>query len=394
MNRYEISPGVYWVGVNDRTTDLFEGIWPLPQGISYNSYLVVGDKVALIDAVKAPFSDELLANIARIVPPEEVNYIVVNHMEPDHTGALPVLRRVMPQAEILAMPPALPMLKRLYGIEEGVRALADGEELDLGGKHLRFFHIPFVHWPETMATYEVEGKVLFPCDAFGGFGALDGVLFDDQVNVADYEDETLRYFSNIVGMYTRPVLGAIGKLAGLEIRIIAPSHGLIWRRDPGHIVGLYERWAKMEGERAVTVVYGSMYDHTRRLSEEVARGVRSEGVPAVVLDASRLHVSYLIREAWKRQGLIIGSPTYDGGIYPPVETLIRFLEHKRLKGRVVGLFGSYGWHGGAVRKLAARAEELGWEVVGEVGFQGAPDEGDLEAAFELGRKVVASLAGR
>jgi len=280
------------------------------------------------------------------------------------------------------------MLARLYGITEGVRAVADGESIDLGGKVLKFFHIPFVHWPETMATYEGTERVLFPCDAFGGFRALDGVLFDDQVDVSEYEDEILRYFSNIVGMHTRPVLKAIEKLAGLRIEVIAPSHGLIWRGNPGHVVELYSRWARMEGLPEVTLIYGSMYGHTRRLAETVARGVRAEGVPVRVLDASRVQVSYLIREAWKRRGLILGVPTYDGGVFPALEQLLRLLERKRLKDRVVGVFGSYGWHGGAVKKVAAKAGELGWEVVGEVGFQGAPTGEDLAAGEALGREVA------
>jgi flavorubredoxin len=391
MNATEIRPGIFWVGVNDRTTDLFEGLWPLPHGVSYNSYLVVGEKVALIDSVKQPFSEQLVENISQVVDPGKLDFLVVNHMEPDHSGALPLLKRLAPRAEVLATPPALPMLARFYGLKEGVRAVADGEALDLGGKLLRFFHIPFVHWPETMATYEETERVLFPCDAFGGFHALDGVLFDDQVNVAEYEDEILRYFSNIVGMHTRPVLKAIEKLSGLKLEVIAPSHGLVWRRDPSHIVELYARWARMEGEPAVTLIYGSMYGHTQRLAEAVARGVRAAGVEVRVLDASRVHLSFLIQEAWKRRGLLLGAPTYDGGIFPRLEQLVRMLERKRLRGRTVGIFGSYGWHGGAVRKLVDWVRELGWSVVGEAGCQGAPGPEDLAAGFALGQKLAQAV---
>ncbi|NOX44765.1 MAG: MBL fold metallo-hydrolase, partial [Caldiserica bacterium] len=310
MGAREIRPGIFWVGVNDRTTDLFEGVWPLPQGVSYNAYLVVGEKAALIDGVKAPFVEELVRNISEVLPPGKLDYLVVNHMEPDHSGSLPFLRRLAPEATVVATPAAIPMLARFHGIAEGVRAVSDGESLDLGGRSLRFFHIPFVHWPETMATYEDTEKVLFPCDAFGGFQALDGVLFDDEVDVSAYEDEILRYFSNIVGMQAKPVLRAIEKLKALEIEVIAPSHGLVWRRDPGHIVELYAKWASMEAVPEVTVIFGSMYGFTARAAEEVARGVAEAGVPVRVLDAGRVHVSYLIREAWKRRGLILGAPTY------------------------------------------------------------------------------------
>ncbi|RLE33010.1 FprA family A-type flavoprotein [Candidatus Acetothermia bacterium] len=388
MSAREIRPGIFWVGINDRTTDLFEGVWPLPHGVSYNAYLVVGEKIALIDGAKAPFAGELLRNISEVVPPEKIDYLVVNHMEPDHSGSLPQLRRAASGAAVLATQNALPMLARFYGITEGVRAVSDGESLDLGGKTLRFFHIPFVHWPETMATYEETQKVLFSCDAFGGFRALDGVLFDDEVDVAEYEDEALRYFSNIVGMQSKAVLRAIEKLADLAIEVIAPSHGLVWRKDPGHIVELYSRWARMEARPEVTIVFGSMYGFTARMAEAVARGIAEEGVPVRVLDAGRVHVSFLIREAWKRKGLVIGAPTYDTGIFPPVEYFLRLLERKRLRDRVVGLFGSYGWKGGSVPKMRERVEALGWELVGEVSFHGAPTPEDLARARELGRKVA------
>ncbi len=388
----EIRPGIFWVGVNDRTTDLFEGLWPLPFGVSYNAYLVVGKKVALIDAVKSHYTDELLANIAQIVDPARIDYLVVNHMEPDHSGALPLLRKVAPNAEILATPSALPMLQRFYGLREGVRAVGDGETLDLGGKILSFHHIPFVHWPETMATYEATEKVLFPCDAFGGFRTLDGAIFADEVDFRLYEDEVLRYFSNIVGMQSQAVLRAIEKLGTLPIEVIAPAHGLIWRKDIQKIVELYARWARMEGEAGVVVVFGSMYGETRKAAEAVAQGVHEAGLPVRVLDASRVHESFIVRDAWRFRGLVLGAPTYDTGIFPPIEQALRLLERKRLKNRVVGLFGSYGWKGGAVEKLAKKVGELGWELVGTVEFLGAPSPSDLEKLQELGRKVAEGVA--
>ncbi len=388
MNAIEIRPGIFWVGVNDRVTDLFEGQWPLPHGVSYNSYLVVGEKIALVDSVKAASGDELLASVARGVDPARIEYVIVNHMEPDHSGALPLLRRVAPQAEILATRAALPMLETLYGIADGVRAVGDGDVLDLGGKRLSFHAIPFVHWPETMATYEETEGVLFSCDAFGGFGALDGVLFDDEANLAHYEAEAARYYANIVGAVSRPVLKAIEKLGGLPIEVIAPSHGLVWRKDPGRIVDIYRRLARMEGEPAVTVVYGSMYDHTRRMADVVAQGVAAAGVPVAVVDAGRVHPSFVLAEVWRRKGLVLGSPTYDGGIFPAVDAVLRLLVRKRLANRVAGLFGSLGWQGGAVRKMADAVAPLGWDVVDKLEFKGAPRQDDLARGEELGRRVA------
>lgn len=393
MNPVELRPGIHWVGVNDRTTDLFEGQWPLPYGVSYNSYLVVGEVVALVDGVKVPFAEELVANIAQIVPPMEIDYLVVNHMEPDHTGSLPLLRRIAPRAEILATPTALPLLESFYGIRDRVRAVADGERLDLHGKVLSFHPIPFVHWPETMATFEETERVLFSCDAFGGFGTLDGVLFDDEADLAHYEAEAVRYYANIVGAVSKPVLKAIEKLKGLPVEVIAPSHGLVWRRDPGRVLDLYRKLARMEGEPAVTVVYGSMYDHTRRVADAVARGVAAAGVPVRVVDAARVHPSTVLAEAWRRRGLVLGSPTYDTGIFPAVDHALRLIVGKRLANRVVGMFGSFGWKGGAVRKMADEVASLGWDLAGTVEFRGAPRRDDLIRAEALGRTVAERVNG-
>ncbi|MBC7170549.1 FprA family A-type flavoprotein [Candidatus Bipolaricaulota bacterium] len=374
-------------------TDLFEGQWPLPHGVSYNAYLVVGERVALVDSVKGAFAEELLAHIARIVDPVRIDHLVVNHMEPDHSGTLPLLRRVAPRAEVLATKAALPLLDALYGIRDRVRAVSDGETLDLGGKRLSFHAIPFVHWPETMATYEETERVLFPCDAFGGFGALDGVLFDDEADLAHYEAEAVRYYANIVGAVSKPVLRAIDKLGGLPIEVIAPSHGLVWRREPGRIVDLYARLARMDGEPAVTVVYGSMYDHTRRMADAVARGVREAGVLVKIVDAARVHPSAVLAEVWRRKGLIVGSPTYDSGIFPAVEHALRLVVRKRLANRVVGLFGSLGWQGGAVRNMADEIAPVGWDLVDQVEFRGAPRADDLARGEALGRAVAERVRG-
>ncbi len=392
MEATEFAPGVYWVGVNDRTTDLFEGIWPLPHGVSYNAYLVRAERPVLIDSVKAPFSRALLENIRQVVDPARLAYLVVNHMEPDHSGALRALREAAPKAEILITPPGVPMLERFHGIEDRVRPVADGEELDLGDRALRFAHIPFVHWPETMATFDEATGVLFSCDAFGGFRALDGSLTDEDVNVSEYEDEILRYFSNIVGMHTRPVLKAIDKLEGLAIQTIAPSHGLVWKQDPEHIVDLYARWARMEGEVGITILYGSMYGRTLAMVEAAAAGVAAEGVPVELIDVARVHVSFVVREAWKRAGLLLACPTYDGGLFPRMDDALRLLERKRLRNRIVSILGSYGWHGGAVAKIEERAKALGWTVVGSLGFRGSPSREDLREGRELGRATARALS--
>ncbi|MCR4404537.1 MAG: FprA family A-type flavoprotein [Candidatus Acetothermia bacterium] len=389
MSAIELAKGIFWVGVNDRETDLFESVWPLPQGVSYNSYLIVDEKVALIDTVKGPFALELVRNIEEVLDPGKLDYLVVNHMEPDHSGALPLIRRLAPNLKILGTEKARGLLKALYGIEEGFEPVWDGQKLSLGRHSLIFYETPFVHWPETMMTYLPEEKILFSGDAFGGFGALDGGLFDYELDLARYEPESLRYFSNIVGMYTNPTQRAIQRLKGLEIRTIAPSHGPVWRKDPSRIVGLYDRWSRMEGEPGVVLIYGSMYGDTELLAERVARGVIAKGAPLRVMDASRTHPSFLLAETWRYKALILGAPTYDGGVFVPIEQFLRLAQRKRLQHRLVGLFGSFGWSGGAVKAMRSIIEELKWELVGPVvEFNGRPTEAELEQGAALGRAVA------
>ncbi len=390
MGTIEIAKGVYWVGVNDRETELFESVWPLPQGVSYNAYLIVAEKVALIDTVKGPFALELIGNIEELIDPAKIDYLIVNHMEPDHSGAIPLIRRLAPKLRILGTEKVSGLLRALYQIEAGFEPIQDGQRLELGRRRgLIFYETPFVHWPETMMTYLPEERILFSGDAFGGFGALDGGIFDDGLDLARYEPEILRYFSNIVGMYTGPTQQAIQKLKGLEIKTIAPAHGPIWRKEPQRVIGLYDRWSRLEGEPGVVLIYGSMYGDTELMAEQVARGIASGGAPLRLLDASRTHLSFLLAEAWRYKGLILGAPTYDGGIFPPVEQFLRLAQRKRLKNRIVGLFGSFGWSGGAVKGMRAIIEELKWELIEPVvEFQGRPTEVELEQGAALGRAVA------
>ena len=287
----EITPDVYWIGVNDRTTDLFEGLWPIEQeGVSYNAYLIDDEKKAIVDLAKAVKTDAFFDQIDQVINISELDYVIVNHMEPDHSGILRTLRRMAPQITILGTEKAREMLEAFYGISENVRTVDDGETLSLGEHTLRFVHTPFVHWPETMMTYETSKEVLFSCDAFGSYGALRGSIFDAEYpDPAFYEREALRYYVNIVAVFSRPVLRAIEKLADVPVSIIAPSHGLIWRERPGHIVKLYKKWAEYATgptEVGVTLLYGSMYGNTEKMMNAVAQGVSEEGVPLDIFDGA------------------------------------------------------------------------------------------------------------
>jgi anaerobic nitric oxide reductase flavorubredoxin len=393
MPAVQIRPNVYWIGVNDRTTDLFEGIWPIEQeGVSYNAYLILDRKKALIDLSKALKTDEFFHQVEERTPLGELDYIVLNHLEPDHTGVIHTLRKLAPRAVILGSAKMKEMLASFYDLSENVRVVEDGEVLDLGERKLQFFYTPFVHWPETMVTYDTSEKILFSCDAFGGYGALVGTIFDDESkNLGFYEQESLRYYVNIVAKFSKPVLNAIAKLAGLEIRIIAPSHGLIWRKNPGRIVELYKKWAEYATgptEPGVTLLYGSMYGNTEKMMDVVAQGIAASGLPLKIFDAARTHVSYILPSLWIHRGVMIGAPTYEGALFPPVLDVLNHAALKRIINKKAAMFGSYGWSGGAVRNARQVLEPLKWELTETLEFAGYPSHEELAKAGEFGRRFA------
>jgi anaerobic nitric oxide reductase flavorubredoxin len=389
MPAVEIKPDVYWIGVNDRTTDLFEGLWPIEQeGVSYNAYLINDEKKAIVDLAKALKTDEFFDHIAEIVDLSEIDYVVINHMEPDHTGVLRTLRRIAPDATILGSPKTKAMLESFYGVTENVRVVEDGETLPLGRRTLQFFSTPLVHWPETMMTYETTHRILFSCDAFGGYGALRGAIFDDECADLDfYQKESLRYYVNIVAKFSKPVLRAIEKLAGVPVEIIAPSHGLIWRKHPQLIVELYQKWAEYatgKTEAGITLIYGSMYGNTETMMNAVAQGISRVGIPVEIFDAARTHVSYILPSLWTKAGVMIGAPTYEGTLFPPVAQVLEMAVLKRVLNKKVAMFGSYGWSGGALRHLEKIIEPVKWELVDSFEFTGRPTEEELEKGEEFG----------
>lgn len=393
MPPVEIKPDIYWIGVNDRTSDLFEGMWPITQeGISYNTYLIDDEKKAIIDLTKSLKTDEFLDQVHQIVELTDLDYVVINHMEPDHSGVLRTLRRVTPQVTILLTKKARDMLEAFYGVTENVRVVEDGETISLGDRTLTFYSTPFVHWPETMMTYIEGDEILFSCDAFGGYGALRGGIFDDQCTDFDfYEKEALRYYVNIVSVFSRPVLQAIKKLADVPISIIAPSHGMIWRDRPGHIVELYKKWAgyaSQPGEVGVTLVYGTMYGNTEEMMNAVAQGVSDEGVSLSIFDARHTHVSYILPSLWTNRGVLVGAPTYEGSLFPPVAEVLNMAATKRIRNKIATHFGSYGWSGGAQREFEGFVDKLKWEMVEPFEFNGGATDEDLRRGEAYGAEFA------
>lgn len=393
----KITKDVTWIGVNDRKTERFENYMPLPYGVTYNSYFIDDEKTCVIDAVEIGSASTFLDKIVEVLKGRKLDYIVVNHVEPDHSSGLKEVIRVFSDVKIVGNAKTLGMLQAFspdFPVENFV-TIKEGEILDLGTHKLTFAMMPMVHWPESMVTYDVTDKILFSNDAFGSFGALDGGIFDDQVNFEFYQSEMRRYYSNIVGKYGPQVLNAIKKLGGLEIKFICPSHGLIWRKDIPKVVSLYETWAKLEPEtEGVVIVYGSMYGNTAKMAEILGRKLNCCGIKEVkIYDASKTDLSFIISEIWKYKGLIIGSCAHNNSVYPKIEPLLHKLENYGLKNRYVGIFGTMMWSGGGVRGIQAFADKLsGLEVVGEaVEVKGTPKAEDIAKLDIIAEEMAAKL---
>lgn len=391
MKPIAISENIFCIRVEDRTTRLFEGLWPIEkEGITYNSYLIRDEHTVLIDLCKEIFQQDYLAALSKLVDPASIEYLVVNHMEPDHSGALRAFRELAPQAVILGTAKAVGMMKDFFNISENVRSVADGEQLDLGKHKLTFISAPMVHWPETMLTYESTTQTLFSCDAFGGYGIpAEGIFDEDYSDLTYFEDESLRYFSNIVAAFSKPVLNAGKKLAGVQVKCVAPSHGLVWRKDPQHIIDLYMTWsgyAQGPAEKGITLLHGSMYGNTDKMVPSVQSGLEASGLPVTVMDVTNTPVSYILPALWKNQGVAIGAPTYEGSLFPTMAMVLYMAEIKRVFNKQTIYFGSYGWGGGATRFLKSQFEKLNWELVDSLEFPGGASDADLQKAVELGKK--------
>lgn len=367
----KISDRIYSVGVNDNEKVLFEGLWPLPYGVSYNSYIVSDDKIALIDTVEAGFEEEYLANVKEVIKDRNLDYLVVNHMEPDHASLITYMLNEYPDMKIVANAKTLPMLKGYHNVEEDrVLVVSEGQEISLGQTTLRFYMTPMVHWPETMVTYLVEEATLFSADAFGTFGTVSDNIVDDENTFEEYKDEMIRYYSNIVGKYGTPVQAALKKLAGVRIDRICSTHGPVWENNISDVIALYDKMSRYEVERGVCIVYGSMYGNTASAADALALELENMGIPYAVHDLagnneSSLELSGALRDVFKYDTVVVGSPTYNGGIFPPVEGFMRALSARMIKNRRFFAFGSYTWAAASVKLLNKMAEDMSFELIDE-----------------------------
>lgn len=397
MKTKQISNRVHFIGVNDRTSEKFEALWPLPNGVSYNSYLVVGnDKTAIIDGVDCTRALQQIDHIAVILGDRRPDYLVINHMEPDHSGAIRVLRQAYPELTIVGNAQTLSMVKGFYGEEGNTLTVKEGDTLALDEETtLRFVLTPMVHWPETMMTYFEQEKMLFSGDAFGCFGALNGAVVDTEMETGLYFDEMVRYYSNIVGKYGRFVQRALAKIKNIELSAICPTHGPVWTAEHTKVVDLYDRLSRFEPlDNGVTIVYGSMYGNTEQMVETAAEALAEAGVKYIrVFNAARTDQSYMISEAFRHRGLIIASPTYSETLFPPVAGFVKAIAIRGLQNREVVFLGSHTWAQQAVKEMAALLQPCGIEpIVAPVVAKQAPDDAVLDACREAARALAEKLA--
>lgn len=356
---------IHYVGVNDRSKHLFEGMWPLPYGVSYNSYLIDDEQIALIDTVDACYFEVYLRKIKSIIGDRPIKYLVVNHMEPDHSGSISLIKQYYPDITIVGNKQTFGMIDGFYGVAGSRVEVKDGDSLSLGQRNLRFYLTPMVHWPETMMTFDEMENVLFSGDAFGCFGTLDGGFLDTRINLDKYWDEMVRYYSNIVGKYGNPVQKALAKLGNLPISAICSTHGPVWTENINKVVGIYDRLSRYEAEEGVVIAYGSMYGNTEQMAETIASELSVQGIKNIVMhNVSKDHASYILRDIFRYRGLIVGSPTYCNQIYPEVEALLSKITLREVKGRYFGYFGSFCWAGAAVKRIGEFVEKSKLEVVG------------------------------
>lgn len=365
----KISDRIFYVGVNDDTKTLFEGLWPLPYGVSYNSYIVADEKVALIDTVEHDFEAEFLDNIHQAIGERHIDYLVVNHMEPDHSSLTAYILSKYPDLKVVANAKTVPMLKGYYDVtDDRILVVKEGDGLCLGSCMLSFHMIPMVHWPETMVTWLAEEGTLFSGDAFGTFGVVNQDVIDSDGTFEVFRDEMIRYYSNIVGKYGTPVQTALKKLSSLDVKRICSTHGPVWEKSIPYVIALYDKMSRYEVERGVCIVYGSMYGNTAAAAEALAAELIRLGVPCSVHDLAGninpgLGVSGALRDVFKYDTVVAASPTYNNGIFPPVETFMKALQSRLIKGRRFYALGSYTWAGSSVNLLNAMAQTMDFEIL-------------------------------
>ena len=358
-----VTEEIVWVGASDRRLALFENIFPIPRGVSYNSYVLLDEKTVLLDTVDASVAGQFFENLEHVLADRTLDYLVVNHMEPDHCAMIADIVRRYPDVKVVGNAKTFGMMKQFFGTDYAEHAIVvkEGDTLATGAHTLHFVMAPMVHWPEAMVTYDDKDKVLFSADGFGTFGALNGNIFADEVDFdRDWLDDARRYYTNIVGKYGASVQALLKKAAGLEIAVICPLHGPIWRENLGYILEKYQKWSTYEAEeKAVVIMYASMYGDTASAADALAGALSERGIRKIaVYDVSNTHVSELISEIFRASHLVFAAPTYNGGIYPVMENLLSDMKALAVQKKTVALMENGTWAAMAAKQMREKLSEL------------------------------------
>lgn len=362
----ELKGNVHYVGVNDRNKTLFENLWPLPYGVSYNSYLIADDDaVVLVDTVDVAFFEVYLKKIRAVIGDRKIDYLIINHMEPDHSGSISLIKQYYPDIVLVGNKKTFDMVDGYYGAGGERKVVAEGDSLKIGRHDLHFYLVPMVHWPETMVTFDSTDGILFSGDAFGCFGALNGGCIDKNINTEIYMGEMRRYYSNIVGKFGNPVQKALQKCSGLDIKMICPTHGPVWEEQISEVVAMYDKLSRYEAEEGVVIAYGTMYGNTEQMAEAIAEELSAQGIKNIVMhNVSKTTHSFILADIFRYKALIVGCTTYNMNLYPEMEALLSKVAARDMKNRLIGYFGSFTWASAAVKKLGEYAAQLKFEVVG------------------------------
>jgi len=392
MNKVSLAEGINWVGVVDWNIRDFHG-YVTRRGTSYNAYLIQDEKTALVDTVKYSFSSELLRNICELIDPAKIDYIIVNHVEMDHSSSLPMVAKYAKDATIIASQRGKDAIIEHYGADFNIQVVKTGDQLKLGKRTLSFVEAPMLHWPDSMFTYVVEDKILMPNDAFGQHLA-SAQRFDDEVDGHVLMEEAATYYANILmplaPLITRKIQEVVQM--GIPIDMIAPSHGVIWRSDPSKIIKAYADWSANVSKNKVVIVFDTMWGSTDKMARAIAEGVASEGVDVKLLKLRAANRTEAMTEILDAKAVVVGSPTLNNGMFPTIGSFLTYAAGLKPKGKLWGFFGSYGWGGGAVKGMTEMARKAGFEVHEQsMEVKYIPESADLKKCFEFGQQVAAKI---
>jgi len=394
MSEIMLAEGVYWVGVVDWSLRLFHGHeLSTHRGSSYNAYLIVDEKIALVDTVWGPFQDQLIENISEIIDTAKIDVVVANHAESDHSGALPVVMRHAPNATLVVSKRGRESIEGHFHQPWKFQAVQTGDRISIGRHELVFIEAPMLHWPDSMFTYLTGENILMPNDAFGQHYAT-AFRFNDEVNQEELYEEALKYYANILTPFSSLVLKKVEELMGLGLPVdmIAPSHGIIWRKDPLEIVKKYQEWAAQVPEKSAVILYDTMWEGTRRMAEAIGDGLAAEGVPYKLFNMAVSDRGDVVTEIFKAKAVVVGSPTFNQGPLPTITPILEDLRGLKFQNKIGAAFGCYGWSGEAVKLIGEHLDRCRISVVAEgVKAKWQPKAEDLTTCKELGHTLARAV---